>query len=146
VVLKRFVINSFVPLKINKEIPVTLELKELASAQSIAALFHDPKSGVDCQQGGGVMGGLRRKRALLKKVTSFNLYADQWAQIQAIMEGMRAQKEAPVLRELLDEALAARRRKFGRQEQEEQTATLNLEDVLETIRMLATKLLRESKT
>lgn len=92
------------------------------------------------------MGGLRRKRALLKKVTSFNLYADQWAQIQAIMEGMRAQKEAPVLRELLDEALAARRRKFGRQEQEEQTATLNLEDVLETIRMLATKLLRESKT
>lgn len=89
------------------------------------------------------MGGLRRKRALLKKVTSFNLYADQWAQIQAIMEGMRAQKEAPVLRELLDEALAARRRKFGRQEREEQTATLNLEDVLETIRMLATKLLRE---
>ena len=69
-------------MKINKEIPVTLELKELASAQSIAALFHDLKSGLDCQQGGGVMGALRRKRALLKKVTSFNLYADQWAQIQ----------------------------------------------------------------
>lgn len=90
--------------------------------------------------------GLRRKRALLKKVTSFNLYADQWAQIQAIMEGTKAQKEAPVLRELLDEALGARRRKFVRQEQEEQTATLNLEDVLETIRVLATKLLRESKS
>ena len=145
-VLKGFVINTFVPLKINKEIPVTLELKELASAHSIAALFHDPKVQIVGQQGGGVMGGLRRKRALLKKVTSFNLYADQWAQIQAIMEGMRAQKEAPVLRELLDEALAARRRKFGRQEQEEQSATLNLEDVLETIRMIATQLLRESKT
>jgi len=92
------------------------------------------------------MGGLRRKRALLKKVTSLNLYADQWAQIQAIMEGMRAQKEAPVLRELLDEALAARRRKFGHQAQEEQTATFNLEDVLETIRVLATKLLHESKS
>ena len=92
------------------------------------------------------MGGLRRKRALLKKVTSFNLYADQWAQIQAIMEGTRAQKEAPVLRQLLDESLAARRRKFGRQEQEEQTATFNLEDALETIRVLATKLLRQSKT
>jgi hypothetical protein len=92
------------------------------------------------------MGGLRRKRALLKKVTSFNLYADQWAQIQAIMEGMKAQKEAPVLRELLDEALGARRRKFVRQEQDEQTATFNLEDVLETIRVLATKLLRESKS
>ena len=43
-VLKRFVINSFVPLKINKEIPVTLEVKEAASAQSIAALFHDLRS------------------------------------------------------------------------------------------------------
>ena len=91
------------------------------------------------------MGGLRRKRTLLKKVTSFNLYADQWAQIQAIMEGTKAQKEAPVLRELLDEALGARRRKFVRQEQEEQTATFNLEDVLETIRVLAEKLLRDSK-
>ena len=91
------------------------------------------------------MGGLRRKRALLKKVTSFNLYADQWTQIQGIMEGTKAQKEAPVLRELLDEALAARRRKFGRQEQEEQTAAFNLEEVLETIRVLATKLLLESK-
>lgn len=91
------------------------------------------------------MGGLRRKRALLKKVTSFNLYADQWAQIQAIMEGTKAQKEAPVLRELLDEALGARRRKFVRQEQEEQTATFNLEDVLETIRVLAAKLLHDSK-
>jgi hypothetical protein len=66
----------------------------------------------DRQYGGGVMGTVRRKRALLKKVTSFNLYADQWAQIQAIMEGSRAEKEAPVLRELIDEALGARRRKI----------------------------------
>jgi hypothetical protein len=41
VVLKRFVVNSFVPQKINKEIPVTLEIEELASIQSIAALFRD---------------------------------------------------------------------------------------------------------
>lgn len=93
------------------------------------------------------MGGLRRKRALLKKVTSFNLYADQWAQLQAIMEGTRAQKEAPVLRELLDEAPAARRRKFRRQEQEEQTASSNLEvETLERIRLLLVKLLRQSTT
>lgn len=92
------------------------------------------------------MGGLRRKRALLKKVTSFNLYADQWAQIQAIMEGTREQKEAPVLRELIDEALGARRRKFVRQVQEE-TPTANLEvEVLETIRVLMVKLLHQSKT
>ena len=43
------------------------------------------------------------------------------------------------------EYLQAARTELGRQEQEEQTATLNLEDVLETIRILATKLLRESK-
>ena len=92
------------------------------------------------------MGGLRRKRTLLKKVTSFNLYADQWAQIQAIMEGSKAEKEAPVLRELIDEALGARRRKFVRQDQEE-TPTANLEvEVLETIRLLMVKLLDRSKT
>jgi hypothetical protein len=91
------------------------------------------------------MGTVRRKRALLKKVTSFNLYADQWAQIQAIMEGSRAEKEAPVLRELIDEALGARRRKFVRQDQEE-TPTANLEvEVLETIRLLMVKLLDRSK-
>ena len=92
------------------------------------------------------MGGLRRKRTLLKKVTSFNLYADQWAQIHAIMEGSRAEKEAPVLRELIDEALGARRRKFVRQAQEETPAS-NLEvEVLETIRVLMVKLLHQSKT
>ena len=92
------------------------------------------------------MGTVRRKRALLKKVTSFNLYADQWAQIQAIMEGSRAEKEAPVLRELIDEALGARRRKFMRQDQEE-TPTANLEvEVLETIRLIMVKLLHQSKS
>ena len=92
------------------------------------------------------MGTVRRKRALLKKVTSFNLYADQWAQIQAIMEGSRAEKEAPVLRELIDEALGARRRKLVRQDQEE-TPTANLEvEALETIRLLMVKLLHQSKS
>jgi hypothetical protein len=100
----------------------------------------------DRQFGGGVMGMVRRKRALLKKVTSFNLYADQWAQIQAIMEGSRAQKEAPVLRELIDEALGARRRKFVRKDQEE-TPTANLEvEALEIIRLLMVKLLHQSKS
>jgi predicted DNA-binding protein (UPF0251 family) len=83
----------------------------------------------------------------LRKFTSFNLCADQWAQIQAIMEGTRALKEAPVLRELIDEALAARRRKFARQEHEEQTAGFNLEvETLERIRLLVMKLLRQSTT
>jgi hypothetical protein len=97
--------------------------------------------------GGGVMGGLRRKRALLKKVTSFNLYADQWAQNQAIMEGSKAEKEAPVLRELIDEALGSRRRKFVRHDQEEETQTANVEvEALEIIRLLMVELLQQSTT
>ena len=52
-----------------------------------------------------------RKRSLSKKVSSFNMYMDQVYQIQAIMETTGAVKDAPVIRELLDEALGARRRK-----------------------------------
>jgi hypothetical protein len=36
---------------------------------------------------------------------------DQVYQVRAIMEATEAVKEAPVIRELLDEALSARRRK-----------------------------------
>src|SRR6266496_4020498 len=51
------------------------------------------------------------KRTLAKKVTSFNMYLDQATQIQAIMEATGADKDAPVLRTLLDEALVHRRRR-----------------------------------
>lgn len=51
------------------------------------------------------------RRTLAKKVTSFNMYLDQATQIQAIMEATGAEKDAPVLRTLLDEALANRRRR-----------------------------------
>ena len=54
---------------------------------------------------------LGSKRTLAKKVTSFNMYLDQSTQIQAIMEATGAEKDAPVLRTLLDEALANRRRR-----------------------------------
>ena len=52
-----------------------------------------------------------KKRSLSKKVSSFNMYMDQMYQIRAIMEQSGAEKDAPVIRELLDEALGARRRK-----------------------------------
>src|SRR5216684_3444645 len=52
-----------------------------------------------------------RKRSLSKRVSSFNMYMDQVYQIQAIMEATGALKDAPVIRELLDEALGGRRRK-----------------------------------
>src|SRR6266852_328693 len=50
------------------------------------------------------------KRALTKRVTSFNFYVDQATQIQAIMEATGTTMEAPLVRQLVDEALAARRR------------------------------------
>jgi len=55
-----------------------------------------------------------RKRSLSKKVSSFNMCTDQVYQIQAIVEATGAVKNAPVIRELLDEALGARRRSAGR--------------------------------
>ena len=55
-----------------------------------------------------------RKRSLSKKVSSFNMYDDQVYQIRAIMESTGEYKDAPVIRQLLDEALTARRLKvFG---------------------------------
>ena len=52
-----------------------------------------------------------KKRRLSKHVSSFNMYMDQVSQVRAIMEATGAVKDAPVIRELLDEALSARRRK-----------------------------------
>jgi hypothetical protein len=47
------------------------------------------------------MGARNSKRTLLKKITSLNLYIDQAVQIEALMEATRAEKEAPVLRQLM---------------------------------------------
>lgn len=90
--------------------------------------------------------GLRSKRQLVKKVTSLNLYADQTAQIQAIMEATGAHKDAPLLRDLVDEALAARRRKLVHQEPAGHAALAPSEsETLQTIQSLL-KLLAQSKT
>jgi hypothetical protein len=65
------------------------------------------------QFSGGVM-AIRvrgRRRSLSKKVSSFNMYDDQVYQIRAIMESSGEYKDAPVIRQLLDEALRARRLK-----------------------------------
>jgi len=52
-----------------------------------------------------------RKRALSKKVSSFNMYDDQVYQIRAIVESNGEYKDAPIIRQLLDEALSSRRLK-----------------------------------
>jgi hypothetical protein len=80
-----------------------------------------------------------RKRSLAKHVSSFNMYMDQVYQIRAIMEATGAVKDAPVIRELLDEALGARRRKaLGITDSEEPPG----QDTAETLHTLQTLLLR----
>ena len=59
--------------------------------------------------------GKNAKRTFAKKVTSIVLYVDQVTQIQAIIESTGADKAAQVFRDLIDEALAARRRKTAQQ-------------------------------
>ena len=87
------------------------------------------------------------KRTLVKRSSAVNLYADQAIQIQAIMEAVGARKEAPVIRDLLDEALAARRRKsVQRVEAEQPPPSQNTADTLQTIQTLLLKLIRQGDT
>ena len=80
-----------------------------------------------------------RKRSLSKHVSSFNMWMDQVYQVRAIMEATGAVKDAPVIRELLDEALSARRRKaLGITDSEEPPD----QETAETLHTLQTLLLR----
>jgi hypothetical protein len=79
-------------------------------------------------------------RVIIKKVTALNLFADQATQIQAIMEATGAQEVAPLVRELLDEALAARRRKIVHREETEQPPPT--QEIPETLQTIQTPLLR----
>lgn len=86
------------------------------------------------------MGARNSKRTLLKKITSLNLYIDQAVQIKALMEATGSEKEAPVLRQLIDEALAARRRKSVQHAQPEPPPPT--QDITETLQTIQTLLLR----
>jgi len=67
------------------------------------------------------------------------MWMDQVYQVRAIMEATGAVKDAPVIRELLDEALGARRRKaLGITDSEEPPG----QEVAETLHTLQTLLLR----
>src|SRR5690348_1408008 len=87
------------------------------------------------------------KRKLLARTSGFNLYADQAVQVQAIMESIGEKKEAPVLRILVDEALAARRRKTVDHSMSQPTTDLvDLGETLQTIQTLLLKLIHHSDT
>ena len=87
------------------------------------------------------------KRALTKRVTSFNFYVDQATQIQAIMEATGTTMEAPLVRQLVDEALAARRRKLVPLETPAPTAPLqDSSEILETIQTLLLRIIGQGET
>ena len=86
-----------------------------------------------------------RKRSLSKKVSSFNMYMDQVYQIRAIMEATGEVKDAPVIRELLDEALGARRRKAMGIADWEEPPRQGKDETLNTIQVLLLKLLKHEE-
>ena len=85
------------------------------------------------------------KRSLSKKVSSFNMYMDQMYQIRAIMEQTGAEKDAPLIRELLDEALGARRRKAMGIADWEQPPGQDDKETFNTIATLLLKLLKHEE-
>src|SRR5467141_4793518 len=86
-----------------------------------------------------------RKRTLSKRVSSFNMYMDQVYQVRAIMESTGATKDAPVIRELLDEALGARRRKALGITDSEEPPGQGAAETLNTLQTLLLKLIRHEE-
>lgn len=86
-----------------------------------------------------------RQRSLSKKVSSFNMYMDQVYQVRAIMEATGAVKDAPVIRELLDEALSARRRKAAGIPDSEEPPGQEISETLHTLQTLLLKLIRREE-
>ena len=70
------------------------------------------------------------------------MYMDQIYQVRAIMEATGAIKDAPVIRELLDEALAARRRKAAGITDSEEPPGQEITEALHTLQTLLLKLIR----
>jgi hypothetical protein len=82
-----------------------------------------------------------KKRTLLAtKVYGFNPWMDQVTAINQMMETAGQKSEAPILRDLIDEALIARRRKSAGIEMQAQTPPAP--EVAETLETIQTLLLR----
>ena len=83
-----------------------------------------------------------KKRTLSKHVSSFNMYMDQVYQVRAIMEATGVVKDAPLIRELLDEALGARRRKQAGIYDSEEPPGQETTETLHTLQTLLLKLIK----
>ena len=97
------------------------------------------------------MGAKSTRRTLVKKITSLNLYVDQEVQIRALMEATGAQKEAPLVRQLVDEALAARRRKSVQRDdsdvvEQPPPPSQDLSETLQAIETLLLKIVGQGET
>jgi len=92
------------------------------------------------------MGTRRSRRTLVKRITSTNVYVDQATQMQAIMEATNT-KEAQLVRVLLDEALAARRRKSVQSaEPEPPPATQDISETLQTLQTLMLRMIGQGES
>src|SRR4051794_36897099 len=89
-----------------------------------------------------------KKRTLVTtKVYGFNPWMDQLLSINQIMETTGQKSEAPIIRDLIDEALTARRRKASATESASHPQpTTELTDDLHTIQALLLKLIEHGET
>jgi hypothetical protein len=89
-----------------------------------------------------------KKRTLVTtKVYGFNPWMDQLLSINQIMETTGQKSEAPIIRDLIDEALTARRRKTSATESASQPPpATELTDNLHTIQVLLLKLIEQGET
>jgi hypothetical protein len=90
----------------------------------------------------------KSKRAILKsKVYGFNPWADQVPAINQIMEETGQRSEAPVVRDLVDEALTARRRNAGpAQTPDQPLPDQGVAETLQTIQTLLLTMIAEEET
>ena len=88
----------------------------------------------------------KSKRTLSKsKMYGFNPWADQVDAINVIIT-KTSEKEATILRKLVDEALTARRLKEAGIESEESSPSEGIAEVVQTIQTLLLKLVRQGDT
>src|SRR5688500_4688996 len=82
-----------------------------------------------------------KKRTLVaSKVFGFNPWMDQLLAINQIMESTGQKSEAPIIRDLIDESLSARRRKTsGIESPEPSPSSHELEQTLQTVQALLLK-------
>ena len=89
-----------------------------------------------------------KKRTLVtNKVYGFNPWTDQFLAINQMMEATGQKSEAPILRDLIDEALASRRRKEAVKESSDQAPSgQEMSEMLRTIQTLLLRMIGQDES